>query len=642
MTDINIIKYNKLSVPQVIIDKYPINIEDKEFIEQSRQIIKDILDNKNKKKIAIVGPCSIHNFDLAIDYAKQLKEKISEYENLFIVMRVYFEKPRSRGGWKGFVYDPELDDSCNIELGMNLARKLLVTLTKMRIPVACEFLDVTTPQYFSDIVSWGAIGARTTESQIHRQLASGLSMPIGFKNSTDGKIKNAIDGIISSGFHHSFLGIGYDGLPYHVQTRGNKYSHLILRGGDSSPNYDQESLEKVMNEITKDGITKGIIIDCSHGNSLKLHTRQPLVAFSIARLIRSKKYPIAGVMIESNINAGSQKLTKEIKYGISITDECVDLETTFIMLNELNIVDTIDSIKITDINTVRDLLKECELSILEKHKFPKPISENDIIINFDNDIVSIESTDMRKMMGLHRRICLGQKVADIKFNNETFKFMLKDIDPYILVTDREIEDMVIKRTNTEFYKIIEVTKKIEIEYIEKISSRKTIGYLGGKGSFSYDAICKFKGEYIPYLNKTTLFSDLKSNTIDFCLLPIYNSLIGKIYNLNDTKILGTIEQVIDICLLSNTDIINIKNKKSKKLYVQEIIKKEAIEFIEKIGFDEIIVFETTTDACRMCISDLEQAYVLASKNNISNYLHLIKDKIINHNITTFGLIQIIK
>ena len=322
--DTNIISIKNITSPSELLKKYPLEFDDELFIKESRTTIQNILINNDPRLIVIIGPCSIHNFELAIEYANHIKDFQRNNPNLFIVMRVYFEKPRSRHGWKGFIYDPDLDNTYDINKGLQLARELLLKITRLKIPIGCEFLDTITPQYLADMVSWGAIGARTSESQIHRQLASGLSMPVGFKNLTDGDYKKAIDGILSAQYPHQFLGIDYSGMACHVSTKGNEYTHMILRGG-TKPNYYQEDIEKITYELNKENINTGIIIDCSHGNSNKEYMKQILVACSITKLLTLNKYPIKGVMIESHINGGSQKLDSKqtLRNGVSITDGCI-------------------------------------------------------------------------------------------------------------------------------------------------------------------------------------------------------------------------------------------------------------------------------------------------------------------------------
>ena len=331
----NITQIKPIISPDELMNKYQPTLEDTTFINQSRSNIEDILQNKDKRLMVIVGPCSIHDYNSAIEYADKLKRGIINDPNVFIVMRVYFEKPRSRVGWKGFIYDPDLNDSFDINKGLELARKLLLEITKLRIPIGCEFLDTITPQYLADLVSWGAIGARTSESQIHRQLASGLSMPIGFKNLTSGDYEKAIDGIMSAMYPHNFLAIDDKGIASHVITKGNQNSHLILRGGDQ-PNYDEEDIIKITKALEKEKIKTGIIVDCSHGNSQKEYNRQLLVALYLNRLRHLNKYPIRGIMLESNIDKGNQKISTDMKKGVSVTDACIDFNNTQSLLLRLN------------------------------------------------------------------------------------------------------------------------------------------------------------------------------------------------------------------------------------------------------------------------------------------------------------------
>ena len=300
-------------------------------ITQHRRTIKNILLGVDKRKIAIVGPCSIHDYDSALDYAKQLAQ-ISEMvsDKIFIIMRTYFEKPRTIIGWRGYINDPDLDNSCNINRGLFLARKLLIQINSLGLPVGCEFLDTVSPQYFSELISWGSIGARTVESQLHRQLASGLSMPIGFKNNTSGNIKVAIDAILSSKHSHVFFGIDKNNSAVRIRTKGNQFSHLILRGSSSAPNYEDVFVDNIPDDVK-------IIIDCSHGNSQKNYLNQYSVLNYILQKYNNLEYNnVVGFMIESNIHAGNQKLSdkENLEYGISITDSCINiLDTEKILVN---------------------------------------------------------------------------------------------------------------------------------------------------------------------------------------------------------------------------------------------------------------------------------------------------------------------
>ena len=288
------------------------------------------MNGHDDRLIVITGPCSIHDVDSAIEYAQFLKTMTNKYPNLFIIMRVYFEKPRTNIGWKGLINDPDLNNTFNINKGIKLARKLLIDICELGLPIGCEFLDTIIPQYISDLVSWGAIGARTVESQVHRELVSGLSMPVGFKNSTSGNIRVALDSVISAKNKHSFLGITNEGTPAIITTNGNENTHIILRGGSDGPNYSPENVKNVAQMIDGEQLDTNIIIDCSHGNSQKNHKNQILVAKNIIDQIVHSEKRIRGIMLESHLVEGKQKLdTKEkLLYGQSITDSCIDLDTT--------------------------------------------------------------------------------------------------------------------------------------------------------------------------------------------------------------------------------------------------------------------------------------------------------------------------
>ncbi len=286
----------------------------------------------------VVGPCSIHDPVAALDYARRLKKVAFEtQQDLLVVMRVYFEKPRTTVGWKGLINDPNLDDSFAINEGLRLARRLLLELADQGIPTGCEFLDPITPQFIADLVSWGAIGARTSESQVHRELASGLSMPVGFKNGTDGNVQIAIDAIRSAAHPHHFLSVTKQGVAAIVATRGNRDCHMILRGGSDGPNYDAETIANTAAALAKAGAPERIVVDCSHANSGKDHTVQPQVAEAIAAQVETGSEHIAGVMLESFLEDGNQSSTKQEKlvYGQSITDKCMSWERTAPVLERL-------------------------------------------------------------------------------------------------------------------------------------------------------------------------------------------------------------------------------------------------------------------------------------------------------------------
>lgn len=306
-------------------------------VVNARAAIQRILHGHDRRLLVISGPCSIHDPDAARDYASRLKGPMHAFrDDLVIVMRVYFEKPRTTVGWKGLINDPGLDDSFRINDGLYAARRLLLDLNEMGVPAATEYLDPISPQYIADLVSWGAIGARTTESQVHRELASGLSCPVGFKNATNGGLQIAVDAVVSAAHPHHFLGVTKAGHTAILTTTGNPDGHIILRGG-TRPNYDPQSLDEAEALMRKAGIATRLVIDCSHANSGKDHERQALVAREIAATVAGGDGRIAGVMIESHINAGRQDLvpSKPLAYGQSITDACMGWETTATVLGVL-------------------------------------------------------------------------------------------------------------------------------------------------------------------------------------------------------------------------------------------------------------------------------------------------------------------
>lgn len=339
-TDNIYIKSQKtLSTPYDLITKLPVNDQQKSLVIKSRETIKNILDKKDPRLFIVIGPCSIHDPDAALAYAEKLKalaEKVKD--SLYIIMRVYFEKPRTTVGWKGFINDPHMDDSFDIESGLYQSRKLLLDILSIGLPTATEALDPISPQYLQDLISWSAIGARTTESQTHREMASGLSSPVGFKNGTDGSISVAINAMQAANNPHRFLGINKSGQVAITTTSGNPYSHIVLRGGLLGPNYDSVNIKLAESELTKANINHAIMIDCSHANSNKNPELQPLVVDDIAAQILNGNQSILGLMIESHLFSGSQTFNgqkESLHYGISITDGCLDFEMTEITINKL-------------------------------------------------------------------------------------------------------------------------------------------------------------------------------------------------------------------------------------------------------------------------------------------------------------------
>jgi 3-deoxy-7-phosphoheptulonate synthase len=315
---------------------FPLSKTAAEFVTRSREQIKNILHNRDNRMMVVIGPCSIHDPQAALDYARCLTELSREVEEqLFLVMRVYFEKPRTTIGWKGLINDPDLNNTHQISKGLGVARGLLCAITELGLPVATEMLDPITPQYLSDLISWGAIGARTTESQPHREMASGLSFPVGFKNGTDGSLQIAIDAMEAARHSHSFLGINREGRTSIVRTTGNDNVHIVLRGGNDKPNYHAADIRKTEELLAKAGLNIAIMVDCSHANSFKNHERQEEVLIDVLQQVINGNRSIRALMIESNLEAGNQPIPEnlsELKYGVSITDKCVDWSTTERML----------------------------------------------------------------------------------------------------------------------------------------------------------------------------------------------------------------------------------------------------------------------------------------------------------------------
>lgn len=329
--DLRINEIREVLEPARLIAELPVSDAAAQTVLNARKTIQNIMQGKDDRLLMITGPCSIHDVDAALEYADRLLPLIKATENdLFIIMRVYFEKPRTTVGWKGLINDPDLDNSFNINKGLRLARKLLLDLANKGIPAGTEFLDPISPQYVTDLISWGAIGARTTESQVHRELASGLSCPIGFKNATDGGLQIAVDASLSSLHPHHFLGVTKEGRSAILSTKGNPDCHVILRGGSDEPNYDKSSIDKAAALLEKAGLSNRLIVDCSHANSYKDHEKQVAVGKEVAGQIANGENRIFGIMLESNLVAGRQNLVngKAEIYGQSVTDACMGWEDT--------------------------------------------------------------------------------------------------------------------------------------------------------------------------------------------------------------------------------------------------------------------------------------------------------------------------
>ncbi len=332
LENLNVEVIRELITPAQLKAEMPLTAAVDSAIRSARGVVRDILDRRDQRLFLVVGPCSIHDPVAALDYAQRLRELAHEVEDaLFLVMRVYFEKPRTTTGWKGLVNDPHLNDSFRIEEGLRIARKLLIDIVSLGLPAATEALDPISPQYLQDLIAWSAIGARTTESQTHREMASGLSCAVGFKNGTDGGLTVAINALKSVSSPHRFLGIDSKGRVAVIHTRGNPHGHIVLRGGTQGPNYDSVHIALCERELAAAGVDQNIVVDCSHANSNKDHALQALVLDNVANQIIEGNRSIVGAMLESNLEAGNQPIPADLsrlRYGVSVTDACMDWNDT--------------------------------------------------------------------------------------------------------------------------------------------------------------------------------------------------------------------------------------------------------------------------------------------------------------------------
>lgn len=335
--DLRVTQFQPLTPPAQMLAELPMDAEHAALVQDTRREVRAIVAGDDDRLLVVVGPCSVHDPDAALDYARRLAPVAAELSaDLRVVMRVYFEKPRTTVGWKGLINDPGLDGTFDVQRGLAIARRLLFHVLDTGLPVGCEFLEPISPQYIADTVSWGAIGARTPESQVHRQLASGLSMPVGFKNATSGDVKAAVDGCTTAGSGHVFFGVDQDGRAAAVTTAGNPDCHVILRGGQAGPNYDDGHVRDALALLNKADLPERLVIDASHGNSGKDHERQAVVAREIAAQIAAGQDGIAGVMLESFLVAGRQDIDdRPLTYGQSVTDACMSWDTTETLLGEL-------------------------------------------------------------------------------------------------------------------------------------------------------------------------------------------------------------------------------------------------------------------------------------------------------------------
>ncbi|WP_025917775.1 3-deoxy-7-phosphoheptulonate synthase [Herminiimonas sp. CN] len=338
LENINVASFDAMPSPEELHARLPLTDTAAASVMRGREALRNILDRRDPRLFVVVGPCSIHDPVAGLDYARRLKALQDEVaDTLLLVMRVYFEKPRTTTGWKGYINDPDMDDSFRVDQGMEKARQFLLDVCELGLPTGTEALDPISPQYLGDLIAWTAIGARTTESQTHREMSSGLSTPVGFKNGTDGDISIAINAILSASRPHSFLGMNSQGRTSIVRTRGNRYGHVVLRGGDGRPNYDTVSVAMAEQALAKAGLPANIVVDCSHANSYKKPALQPLVMTDVMNQVHNGSKSLVGVMIESNLVAGNQPIPDDLSqlvYGCSVTDACVDWETTEKMIRD--------------------------------------------------------------------------------------------------------------------------------------------------------------------------------------------------------------------------------------------------------------------------------------------------------------------
>jgi 3-deoxy-7-phosphoheptulonate synthase len=334
--NLNVTAFDLMPSPDEVKAHVPLSERAAQTVLRGRRALEAILDGRDPRLIVVVGPCSIHDPVAGLDYARRLRALADEVaETLVLVMRVYFEKPRTALGWKGFINDPFMDDSFRIDVGMERARRFLLDMNELGLPAGTEALDPIAPQYYGDLISWTAIGARTSESQTHREMSSGLSTPVGFKNGTDGDIEAAVNAIVSAGRPHSFLGINGQGRSAIIRTQGNRYGHLVLRGGGGRPNFDTVSISLAEGSLAKAKLPQNIIVDCSHANSWKKPEMQPLVMRDVVHQIREGNHSVVGLMVESFIEPGSQPIPEDLsqlRYGCSVTDACIGWDTTVEML----------------------------------------------------------------------------------------------------------------------------------------------------------------------------------------------------------------------------------------------------------------------------------------------------------------------
>lgn len=616
-----------LPAPYEVLAATPLSDADTGFILNARKQIQELLHNTSKDKLlVIVGPCSIHNYEEAISYAARLATLRDSLTKVYIVMRVYFEKPRTRDGWKGFIYDPHLDESNDIHYGIQQARRLLLEITqRFRLPVATEFLDTITPQYFSDIISYGAIGARTSESQVHRQLASGLSMPIGFKNGTNGDVTVAIDACHAASVPHSFLGINMNGVASRIDTVGNTDSHIILRGGTEGPNYDYDSLQKTHLKMLKEGIRTNYIVDLNHGNSNKNPLKQLLSALHIWRYFHFTDLPIAGIMIESNHCGGKQAHKFPLQPGLSITDACLsfhDTEALFQLLERSRIAHGKYRLY-----TYRESLSKAN----ELYANPVFYESSYFTVKDDEILATAENPTQLLQYGI--RCAISDAIAEAKYAENPFKFLLKQNDVLTQLQDIEREKELLSLE--QHISVMDVSKCLQTVNICKTMSTTKIGYLYGKGTFSYEAINEsLEGTHEAYPSYESLSVALGNGTVDYMFVPIYNNIIGPIFTPEGTTI-GTVHKRIELSIFSNRPTL----AGIDVLYVEPHVEKEAKRYIERYlkAMGVRLVISTRDGLIKTMSSDVPAATIASTYSD--TILYKLAIDIVPHNFTTFALVK---
>lgn len=639
---------------------------DSSVIEEARRTISEILHGRDSRQLIVVGPCSVHDVQQALDYGRRLQLLRPRFSHLYLVQRVYFEKPRTTVGWKGLIYDPDLDDSSNIRRGIRLARQTLLELTRMGIPCACEFLDLVTPQYLADLVSWGAIGARTSESQLHRQLASGLSMPVGFKNLTNGSFTQAVDGVISARMPHQFLSVTDSGVVASVKSKGNQDCHTILRGG-STPNYSEAHIAQYSAMLEARGIDTGIVVDCSHSNCDKVWQRQVLVAIYTRRLQLSGKYPIRGLMMESHINAGCQKLVagkeKELKYGVSITDPCMDLETTELLLT---VLEAMEEREFTTLDELREAIQRADRDILLLVKDsvaaavpPKiVVAKSHLHVELDKELAEMclpygdKAPTLMMMIAL--RMSISEGVASVKMRNNTGQFLLRQNGILEMVTHLSVERKILSEAGQElssvkldhtgspnlpplYLRILEKSKAVQVAYITAMLEKTRIGYLFGPGTMSFQCVEKFRGQHISFSSVAAIYEALANGSIDYGLIPTHNSHIGAIYTLPEEAV-RVVTEISHPVILSC--YANVPSLKQVELVICEPhMYAEAYKFVEShLRHIEFRKSASSVDAILETRKSSVPTATIAGTAG-SSLLHLVAENVVQDNFTVFHLVE---